>query len=280
MSAIELADVVKNVRDLPALPLIVSELISSFGRRDVSVGVLADKVSQDQALAAKTLRLANSSFYGLQCKVKTIQQAITVLGFDSVQALVTAVGIIDNFSGEAKSTFDFKAFWRHAIGTALCAKSLARVVGVNQDYGFIAGLLHDIGTLVLVTRFPEQYESAVLYRIGHDAYMLDAEKNVIGTDHSIVGLALAEHWKFPEIIQRAIANHHAPMRQDMGDVPSVVHVANAIVHAMDLGGKEDDLVPPLSASAWDSLNIDAQDIRRVFRETESEFEETCQILVA
>ena len=280
MSAIELADVVKNVRDLPALPLIVSELISSFERQDVSVGALADKVSQDQALAAKTLRLANSSFYGLQCKVKTIQQAITVLGFDSVRALVSAAGIIDNFAGGEHSAFDFKAFWRHAIGTALCAKSIARIASLNQDYGFISGLLHDIGTLVLVTRFPEQYQSAVAYRVEHDSYMLDAEKTVLGTDHAVVGRALAEHWKFPPLIQRAIANHHAPMPQDLGDVPSVVHVANAIVHAMDLGGQDDDLVPPLSAGAWDSLRIDAQGIRRIFRETESEFEETCQIFVA
>lgn len=280
MSAIELADIVKNVRDLPALPLVVSELISSFERRDVSVGTLADKVSRDQALAAKTLRLANSSFYGLQCKVKTIQQAITVLGFDSVQALVTAVGIIDNFAGGGKAAFDFKAFWRHAIGTALCAKSVTRIAGLNQDYGFISGLLHDIGTLVLVTRFPQQYEQAVAYRIEHDSYMLDAEKTVIGVDHAIVGRALAEHWKFPGLIQRAIANHHMPAPQDLGDVPGVVHVANAIVHAMDLGGQDDDLVPPVAAGAWDSLRIDAQGMRRIFRETESEFEETCRILVA
>jgi putative nucleotidyltransferase with HDIG domain len=280
MTTIALTDLIKSIRDLPALPLVVAELINSFEQPDISISAVADKVAHDQALAAKTLRLANSSFYGLQCKVKTIQQAITVLGFDSVRALITAAGIIDNFSGGDPTKFDFKAFWRHAIGTALCAKSLAGLSGLNQDNGFISGLLHDIGRLVLVTRFPEQYTAVIAYRAAHDCYLLDAERSVLGLDHAAVGRALAEHWKFPLMIQHAIADHHAPALQDAGTVTSVVHVANAMVHALDLEGQDDDLVPPIAESAWNGLHIDAAGMRRVFRETESEFEEACQILVA
>ncbi|KRB79536.1 HDOD domain-containing protein [Noviherbaspirillum sp. Root189] len=280
MNAIALTDVVKQVRDLPSLPLIVMELIESFEQKDISISVLADKVSHDQALAAKTLRLANSSFYGLQSKVKTIQQAITVLGFDSVRALITAAAVIDNFGAKEGTSFNFKGFWRQAIGTALCAKSLARMSNLNQDYAFISGLLHDIGKLVLVTRFPQQYEQARLHRIANDCYMLDAERAVLAVDHTAVGRALAEHWKFPPLIQRAIANHHAPLAQDLGDIPSVVHVANAVVHALDLGEQEDDLVPHIAENAWNSLNIERTALQRVFRETESEFEEVCQILAA
>lgn len=280
MTALVLADVVKNIRDLPALPLIVIELIKSFEQEDVGVSELADKVSLDQALAAKTLRLANSSFYGLQSKVKTIRQAITVLGFDSVRALVSTAAIIDTFSGGDNTAFDFKTFWRHAIGTALCAKSLARALKLNQDYAFISGLLHDIGRLVLVTRFPQQYAEAITYRRAQDCYMLDAETSVLGLNHTMVGRALAEYWKFPPLIQRAIANHHAPVAQDLGDIPCVVHVANAVAHALDLSGQEDDLVPPIAEAAWDSLNIAPAMLRTTFSETESEFEEACQILAA
>lgn len=280
MTVIAPADIVKNIRNLPALPLIVAELITSFDRPDVSVQILADRISQDQVLAAKTLRLANSSFYGLQSKVKTIHQAITVLGFDSVRTLLTGAAIIDNFTDRNDVIFDFKAFWRHAIGTALCAKSLARITNISEDYAFISGLLHDIGTLVLVTRFPEPYKAALLYRAAHDCYMIDAERSVLAVDHAAVGGALAEHWKFPPLIQRAIANHHAPTRQDMRDVPTIVHVANAIAHALDLSGSDDDLVPPIAEDAWNRLNIGPAEIRRVFHETEAGFEEACQILTA
>lgn len=280
MNMITLDQAVANVRDLPSLPLIVTELIGTFEQADVSVAELAAKISKDQALAAKTLRLANSSFYGLQCKVRTIDQAIAVLGFDSVRALVTAAGIIGNFGPAGGAGFDFAGFWRHAIGTALCAKSLARLARRNQEYAFVSGLLHDIGRLVLVTRFPQQYGAALAHRAEQDCDMLRAERSVLGIDHAVVGRALAHHWKFPELIQRAIAHHHAPMQADHGDIASVVHAANAIVHALDLAGDPDEMAPAIAQEAWDSLKIDSAGLRRVFAETEAEFENACQVLTA
>ena len=279
MTAISLEQIVANVRDLPPLPLIVTELISTLGQADVSTGELAAKVSKDQALTAKTLRLANSSFYGLQCKVRTIEQAIAVLGFDSVRALVTSAGIIGNFPDSA-GAFDFAAFWRHAIGSALCAKSLAKIVKCNQEFAFVSALLHDIGHLVLVTGFPDQYVAVVAHRLANDCDMIEAERAVLGLDHTMVGRALAQHWKFPELIQRAIGNHHSPMTADLGDIPSVVHVANAIVHALDLAGDPDERVPTIAQNAWDSLRIDSAGLRQVLRDTESEFKHVCQILTA
>ncbi len=280
MTQITLPQVVARVRDLPTLPLIVTELIATFDQADVSVAELAAKVSKDQALTAKTLRLANSSFYGLQCKVRTIEQAIAVLGFDSVRALVTSAGIIGAFGAPQAGGFDFAAFWRHAVGTALCAKSLARLAGRNQEFSFVSGLLHDVGRLVLVTTCAQEYDAAIAYRAVHDCDMLAAEREVLSIDHAVVGRALAEHWKFPELIRRAIANHHAPAGQDLGDIPSVVHVADAIVHALDLAGQDDERVPAIEQNAWDSLRIDAAGLRRVFADTESEFDNACQILIA
>jgi putative nucleotidyltransferase with HDIG domain len=280
MNTISLEQAVGTVRDLPSLPSVVVQLIRTFGEADVGVGDLAAQIAKDQAIAAKTLRLANSSFYGLQSRVTTIDQAITVLGFDSVRSLVTAAGIVGQFSACENERFDFAAFWCHAVGTALSAKGVARQAGCNQEFAFVSGLLHDIGRLVLVTRFPEQYRAAQAFQRENECDMLRAERAVLGLDHAVVGRALAQHWKFPDLIQRAIGHHHAPERADLGDIPSVVHVANVIVHALDLGGGEDELVPPVVQDAWDSLGIDAAGLRRVFAETEAEFENACQILTA
>jgi putative nucleotidyltransferase with HDIG domain len=280
MTKLVLADVVKGIRDLPSLPIIVVELLNSFGQSDISTSAMANKVSQDQSLSAKTLRLANSSFYGLQRKVTTIQQAITVLGFDSVRTLITAAGVIGNFSDEKHPSFDFTNFWRHAIGTAVCAKELARVKNLNQDYAFISGLLHDIGVLVLVTRFPEQYSQVLSYRGQHGCYRIEAERVVLGLDHTVVGRALAEYWKFPLLIQKSITNHHAPELQDLGDIPSIIHVADAIFYALDLDGESNALVPAIDERVWSSFHIESAAMRSVFRETESKFEGACQILVS
>lgn len=278
MNALPLADVIKHIRDLPSLPVVVLEVLKSFEQKDASIGLLADKVAHDQALAAKTLRLANSSFYGLSRKVTTIQQAITILGFDSVRTLIAAAAVTDVFAGSKHAAFDFKAFWRHAIGTALCAKMLARQMNLNQDYAFVSGLLHDVGRLVMVTRFPDRYSEVMAYRSEHDCFMIDAERAVLGIDHAVVGRALAEYWKFPPAMQKAIANHHAPEEADMGDLPAIVHVAEATAHALDLTHQEDDLVPVVTENAWKSLGLSPPVFRTVCRDTEAEFEEACQVL--
>lgn len=279
MSTLSPSDIAKGIRALPALPVVVLEVLKSFEQPDASVGALAEKVAKDQALAAKTLRIANSSFYGLSRKVTTIQQAITILGFDSVRTLVAAASVTDIFKDQPDGRFDFRAFWRHAIGTGLCARMLAREMTINQDYAFVCGLLHDVGRLVLVTSFREQYNAAMHYRDERDCYVIEAERAVIEMDHSTVGRALADYWKFPLIMQRAIGNHHDPQGEDLGDVPAVVHVADAIAHALGLTRDDDDLVPVVSDAAWKSLGLDAGSVRRVFRDTEAEFEEACQILV-
>ncbi|HYD63089.1 MAG TPA: HDOD domain-containing protein [Noviherbaspirillum sp.] len=279
MTALSPDDIAKGIRTLPSLPLVVLEVLKSFEQPDASVGMLAEKVSKDQALAAKTLRIANSSFYGLSRKVTTIPQAITILGFDSVRTLIAAAAVTDIFSGNTTSPFDFKGFWRHAIGTGLCAKMLARQMKLNQDYAFVCGLLHDIGRLVLVTRFPEQYAMAMKYRGEKDCYVIEAERAVLEMDHASVGRALADYWKFPLIMQKAIAHHHNPQGDDLGDIPAVVHVAEAIAHALDLTQDDDDLVPVVSDDAWKSLGLESSTFRKICRDTEAEFEEACQILV-
>lgn len=279
-SQLSLEQAVSRLQELPALPLVVRELLASFDKPDIELGELAAQIANDQALAAKTLRLANSSFYGLQSKVRTIGQAIAVLGFDSVRALVVGAGVLGSFGAARGNGVDFGAFWRHAIGTALCARALARRGGSPAELAFVAGLLHDIGRLVLVTRFPDHYARVVAQRSLRDCTLLEAERAELGIDHAEVGRALTQHWRIPESICRAIGDHHAPTVQDYGGLTAVVHAADAIAHGLDLAGNEDDLVPQLVQGAWDSLRLDAAALRTVFTAAEAQFGETCKILAS
>jgi putative nucleotidyltransferase with HDIG domain len=279
MSPLDLDQVVRRVRDLPSLPSIVLDLISSFERADVDVTTLAEKISRDQALSAKTLRLANSSFYGLPAKVKTVKQAIVVLGFDSARALAVASSVMDSFGAGNSQQIDATSFWRHSIATALCAKNLARHANLDQDYAFIAGLLHDIGRLVLASSFPEEYARVIDDCERHDATLAEAELRVLGVDHQRTGQMLAEAWKFPLVIQSAIGQHHAPAGADLCNVPGLVHAANAMVQALDLGGGAYIAVPRLVDAAWDSLRLTPEHLLAVCRETEAQFEEACQLLM-
>ena len=273
-------DVVRTLDDLPSLPAVVMELLNSIDQDDVDISVLAKKVSHDQALTAKTLRLANSSLYGLQVKVTTIQQAITFLGFQTTRNLITAAAVTGCFAEGHCPGFDHKAFWRHSIATAACVKVLARQMRFNQDYAFTAGLLHDIGRLVLVSCFPEQYAAAIAYRAEHDCYLLEAERAVLGVDHVDAGLALAEHWNFSDTMRLAIGGHHAPEAPGAGFLAAIIHVADAIVHALDLAQVQDDLVPPVSTVAWTALGLDEEIYLQLFRETELQYEEISMVLLA
>ncbi|SFL47326.1 HDOD domain-containing protein [Rugamonas rubra] len=273
-------DVVKNLEDLPSLPAVVMELLNSIDQEDVDISVLAKKVSNDQALTAKTLRLANSSLYGLQIKVTTIQQAITYLGFQTTRNLITAAAVTGCFAEGRCRGFDHRAFWRHSIATAACAKVLARQMRFNQDYAFTAGLLHDIGRLVLVASFPERYEQALAYRAEHDCFMLDAERAVLGIDHVEAGMALAEHWNFSDTMRLAIGGHHDPEKPGAGFLAAIIHVADAVVHALDLAQAPDGLVPPVSPVAWNALGLDEAVYLQLFRETELQYEEITMALLS
>ena len=279
MSAISLDDVVRNLEDLPTLPAVVMELLTAIDQEDVDISVLAKKVSHDSALTAKTLRLANSSLYSLQVKVTTIQQAITFLGFQTTRNLITAAAVTGCFAEGQCQGFDDKAFWRHSIASAACCKVIARRLRLNQDYAFTAGLLHDIGRLVLASTYPAHYTATMAYRDEHDSYVLDAERAVMGVDHVQAGVALAEHWNFSDTMKMAIAHHHDPDAPGAGLLASIVHVANAIVHALDISGEEDELAPAVSPSAWTAMGLNEEAWLHVFRETELQFEEITLILM-
>lgn len=279
-AALERADLLGGVEDLPSLPAVVMELLGSIDQEDIDIGVLAKKVSNDPALTAKTLRLANSAAYGLQVKATTIQQAMTFLGFEATRNLITAAALTGCFPAGRCPGFNDKAFWRHSIATAACARALARRVRFNADYAFTAGLLHDIGRLVLVTRFPERYQAVLSLRDRNDCELIEAERTLLGVDHVDAGVALAEHWQFSGTMRQAIAWHHAPDEPGAGFLATIVHVASALVHALDLAGNPDELAPRVSSVAWTALGLTEEAWLQVFHDTELQYEEMSAILMA
>ncbi|RZI78650.1 MAG: HDOD domain-containing protein, partial [Rubrivivax sp.] len=192
MTALSIQQVTARVRDLPPLPAVVVQIIESLGHDDLSADDLAAKISQDQALTAKTLRLANSSFYGMTREIGSIHEAITILGMRTVRTVVTAAGITGSIPRQAGSGLDFDAFWRHSIGTALCAQALARELRMEPDIAFTVGLLHDIGRLALASCFAADYAQVLQHQRDRDSLPTEAEQDTLGFTHAMVGGAIAE----------------------------------------------------------------------------------------
>jgi putative nucleotidyltransferase with HDIG domain len=274
---VQLDDVIRQIKDLPTLPTVAQEMLSNLDDDDTSLDVICEKVSLDQSLAAKMLKLANSSYYGANSKVVTLQQAVALLGIKNVKELILMTSIESSFPTSNCQNFDADAFWRHSIATAICSELISRTLKMKHDFAFTAGLLHDIGRLVLVTRFPKDYQQVLAHCEQNDCSLLDAERAVMGIDHVVVGWLLAKEWNFSDAIQDAIRGHHQPDEKNLNSIASVIHVANSIVHALDLNKTEHDLVPKISKNAWDSLALSEADYFSIFRETELRFDALSQI---
>lgn len=284
MTPLTLDEVLADIRQLPSLPAVVSELIRTLDNEATGIDQLAEGIAKDQSLAARALRVANSSFYGIPHKVASIHDAIVILGFRAVGSLVMAASVTSYFKPPPEMPFDPIRFWRHGIGAALCARALARETDLDAEAAFTAGLLHDIGVLMLLTTRPRHYAEVLARRQERDCLLVEAEQELLGFDHAAAGAALASRWRFPDEVVRAVALHHTPepdresaARPTLADV---AHVANILAHALDLAGDPDALVPPLDATSWQRLGLDERRLQRLLPSIESEHEGYCAMLAA
>ena len=278
MSAVGGTSRLERLRELPSLPQVILDLQAALSREDVSLDAVADAVSHDQALAAKALRIANCSFYGVPTRVVSIRQAIGILGLRSVSTLLVAAAVSDRFSGIACAGFDLGRYWRHSVAVALCAREIAKLVRIDADAAFTAGLLHDLGRLALASQLSKSLERVYAHRGARDCQMLDAERAELGTDHADIGNEVGSRWHFGTEVVDAMRLHHEPPASPAVTLIDVVHVADNIAHALDLAHDPAEIVPPLDSAAWNRVGLTPGQCFTVFESTETELDGLCEAL--
>lgn len=278
MSLLDPADLLKRLGDLPALPQALTDLLTALDREHVAIDELAATLSHDQALAAKTLRLANSSFYGLSGRVNSIRDAIGVLGLRSLGTALTAAAVAGRFARPQCKGFELAAYWRHSIACGLCTRQLARNLRLDGNAAFTAGLLHDLGHLVLASHLPEAQATVYALRAERDCQLLHAERELLGTDHAVIGALVAQRWHFGSDVVAAIRHHHEPPVAAAPGLVDLVHVANGFVHAVDLAGLSDEMVPDISAESWNRLALTQAQCEAALAATEAELDDLCRAL--
>ncbi|MGQ9553869.1 MAG: HDOD domain-containing protein [Anaerolineae bacterium] len=232
----------QQAQDLLTLPGVAVQLIERCADPDVRIGDVVALIGSDQVMTARVLRMANSAFYGRTSSVSTLNQAVMTLGLETVRALGLSIGI---YAALEPGKSDFKAeleqLWQHSIAVALSAREVARRIrSKDRERAFIAGLLHDIGQLVLVQCLADQYR-AVLELLPVAGISLEkAERDVLGADHAEVGAWLLERWHLPMELRLPIALHLAEAIPD-GDEPAmllarIIQVSDWLATAQGLGG--------------------------------------------
>ena len=217
--------ILDKLHQLPAMPEVVREVMSSFRDANVGSAILAHKIALDQGLSARILRVANSSFYGLAREVGSIQDAVTVLGFDAIRSLVVSAGFTRAFPATADDPFDRHTYWMRSFRVGTYTEVLAQCLGGVRQLSFTAGLFHDVGQLVLSVCIPEKFAGILAQQKTSGSSLIEVEQAVLGFDHAEIGAEMARRWNFPHEIENAIHFWRAPEHEPFEPIAGLVCVA-------------------------------------------------------
>lgn len=244
---------VAGIKNLPSLPLVSLKVNQLLNDPNSSAKDFDAVISKDPALTAKLLKLVNSAYYALAYKVESISRAVSVVGFKQVRDLVNSVAVIEAFKDFDPETLDMRKFWEHSLACGAAGRILS-IFGrqPNPEVFSTAGLLHDVGKLILLSHSPTEYTKVAKLNADYNILGYDAEMKIFGFTHAEVGAELCRHWNHPELLQAAVAFHHNPLAAEPRhqQLTATTHLADIMVHACQIGSSGDQFVPPLNPESW------------------------------
>lgn len=253
---------------------VLDELEAVLNDPNSTLASMGEVIEKDPDLTARLLKLGNSSFYGFSSRLETVTEAVSLIGIQQVQDLIIASSVVEIFEGISADMVSMESFWRHSLACGVAARVLAigRRVVKPEKY-FVAGLLHDVGRLVVFMRAPAEAKR-IFDRYQEKRILLrEAETDVLGFDHQQIGEALLRAWSYPLNLINTVGNHHHPMAAGAFQLEaSLVHVADYLAHAMQAGSSGEALVPPLDPRAWQRLDLPLDMLDQVMTAVDQQLE--------
>lgn len=239
------ADRIKNIAGkisgLPTLPTVISKMIELVDNPRTNTKTLAKLISNDQALTARILKMANSAYYGFSREVSTVDTAIIIMGYNAVKEMGLSLSVYDAFKNVGSiKYFDVSKYWEHSIAVGIAARYIAKKYGAT-DPGemFVAGLLHDIGKMVVIQYMPDEFQEICELMIEKDIPYVDAENSILQINHGEIGYIIARKWHLPMRIATCIHCHHDP--EEGGNYSkdaAIIDLADFICHRLNLGNED------------------------------------------
>jgi len=267
------------VTDLPTLPIVYAKVSALVNDSRTTAAQVARVIESDQAITSKILRLVNSSFFGFSRRISSIHQAVILLGFNTIRNTVLSISVSKMFETEQTIDFDLKNSWKHSIATGLLTKSLGRHLDTGMDEeAFAAGILHDIGKVVLNKYFPDEFGAALEKARSEQLPLFDAERQVNGVSHAEIGEYIVDHWNLPYGLVEAVALHHTPsVLRSNPKLVCLVHVANIFAREMQIGFNGDFRVSEIDPFVYEELEVSEDDLNGFYMRMKEEIEENQEI---
>ncbi|MFA6012126.1 MAG: HDOD domain-containing protein [Desulfobacteraceae bacterium] len=289
MDSDEILKKLNMIKDLPTLPVIALEINRMLANDSTTVDFLSKTIEKDQAIVSKLLKLVNSSFFGVRSKVTTVQEAVVRLGFNSVRNVVVSVSVFESLVLDNAEDIDFNIedFWTHSLAVAMTSRYLSEESGIQDpDDCFVAGLLHDIGLIIIARFFPDILVKIVRQVKEQNVSIYDAEKEIIPLRHNKIGELIAKKWQLPPAVCDTLKYHHTPNKGAVNpELVTLVHLGDIIVrrfYTTSINPVRDSVNPilsninPSSEKKLDYLNRSAENW---FPDVKDKIREACEFFI-
>ncbi|MGC9325425.1 MAG: HDOD domain-containing protein [Desulfomonilia bacterium] len=269
-----------DVHSVPVLPELADHVIRMALEEEVSVPKIAGLIEKDQSLTARILSLANSSYYKRSRAISTVRDAIVLIGIDAVRTLALGLSVVDMFPSVKDSPLDHKQFWRHSMACALFAQAMMESVSQSlAPKAFCAGLLHDIGKMVLDRMDPDTYAQVISQAASDSRPLVDVEQDMLGTTHAEVGREVLSHWKLPRFYEEAVWSHHAPVQvidEDQFLLSGIVHIANILTHMASIGASGNNFPQTVTSQLLTRFNLSEDVLDEVMERVPRQIDMICE----
>lgn len=269
-------DMVDSEQAIASFPDVYFRLREVLEKGGANAAEVAAVVNADAGLSSRLLRLVNSPFYGFSAKVDTVERAVALVGERELSTLALGISAISYFKDIPPQLVDMKVFWKHSLACAvLCAIIAARAGNLATEQVFTAGLLHDMGKLILFKKLPHASVQTLLHARENYVPLVEAEYLVLGFDHGEVAEALMRTWNFPEGLRAMVALHHTPDQAgERHRAAAVVQLADCVVNALEISEGGNFVVPFLQPGTLELLGLSVEDLEAAITEFDGQFAET------
>jgi putative nucleotidyltransferase with HDIG domain len=253
---IDPGDLVRRQSQLASYPDIYMRIVEVLNNPRSSASHIAEVVGKDASVSAKLLRLVNSPFYGFPSRIDTLSRAVALIGANELSTLALGISVVNTFKGISPELLDMREFWKHSVACGVIARILStHKIGLTEERFFVAGLLHDIAKLVMYNEMPLAMAAGLGMTASGSMSQHEAERMVVGYDHTVVGEMLLKEWRLPPALEKMIRHHHSPSARGGVLEAAIIHIADLMTIGLFHGNSGNPLVPALDESAWNGLSL-------------------------